>query len=521
MLDRLKRLLKPQTADFAAPPVAGEAAASLDGRDLTRGYISPNQRQMAQDRILNVESYRGLYGYDLYRDLLTDWEVFSKLQQRRLAVVAAETEVIAGGPRRVDKKAAEFIENVLAAVRWDHVSAQMHFGVFYGFAVAECVWAADGAYIVPEAIKVRDRRRFAFDGAGRLRLLTQASPFDGELMPDKKFWTFRTGADFDDEPYGVGLAHWLYWPVTFKRGGVRFWLIAAEKFGSPTAAATFPPGTSEADQARLLATLQRIQTDSAVIFPQGVEAKLLEATRAAGVDYAMLCNTMDQAIDKVILSQIAPADSTASKLNVSADEPPAWQRLTKADADLICGSFNDQVARWLTDWNFPGAAYPTVWRRTEPPADLAGRSEIERRVFDLGYRPTLQQIEDEYDGEWEPVPATAPALAAPAAIPGGVPAPDGTEPPEAPEGPNFAAAADDPLVALLADAMGKAGGAAIDPAAIRIAVKAASNRAEMEQKLLAVFQEKGTRNPQFESALALAEFAAQVLGYVDAAEEAR
>lgn len=508
MLDRLKRWLKPQTADFAAPPVAGEAAASLDGRDLTRGYISPNQRQMAQDRILNVESYRGLYGYDLYRDLLTDWEVFSKLQQRRLAVVAAETEVIAGGPRRVDKKAAEFIENVLAAVKWDHVSAQMHFGVFYGFAVAECVWAADGAYIVPEAIKVRDRRRFAFDGAGRLRLLTQASPFDGELMPDKKFWTFRTGADFDDEPYGVGLAHWLYWPVTFKRGGVRFWLIAAEKFGSPTASATFPPGTSEADQTRLLGTLQRIQTDSAVIFPQGVEAKLLEAARTAGLDYAVLCGAMDQAIDKVILSQLAAADSTAAKLNVSSDEPPAWQRLIKADADLLCGSFNDQVVRWLVDWNFPGAAYPQVWRRTEPPADLAARSEIERRVFDMGYRPTLEQIKNEYDGDWEPVPA------APAAPQDARPEPPDAEPPE---GPNFAAPPDDPLAGLIDDAMTKAGDP-IEPAAIAEAVKGASSRSDLEARLLALFRD--SQRPEFRETLALAEFAAQVLGYVDAQDEA-
>jgi len=103
---------------------------------------------------------------------------------------------------------------------------------------------------------------------------------------------------------------------------------------------------------------------------------------------------------------------TANKLNVSAAEPPAWQRLIKSDADLLCESFNQGPARWLTEWNFPGAALPRVYRRTEPSDDLAQRSAIERRLFDLGYRPTLQQIKDEYDGEWEAVPAMEPAQTA-------------------------------------------------------------------------------------------------------------
>lgn len=121
---------------------------------------------------------------------------------------------------------------------------------------------------------------------------------------------------------------------------------------------------------------------------------------------------MDQAIHRVVLSQLAAADSTANKLNVSNDDPATWQRLIKADADLECESFNATVVRWLCDWNFPGAAYPQVWRRTEPGADLAQRSEIEERIYKVGYRPTLAQIQNEYDGEWEPVPAPVPALPA-------------------------------------------------------------------------------------------------------------
>lgn len=383
-----------------------EIASTADGRDITRGYVRPDLRLSPQDTILNTATYRNLAGYDLFQDLLTDWTVFSALQQRRLAMVAAETEVIPGGDRRPDKNAAAFIEQLLRHIDWDGISARMHFGIYYGLGVAECLWTTDGAQIIPEAIKVRDRRRFCYDGAMRLRLMTATNAQPGELLPERKFWAFQTGADHDDDPYGIGLAHWLYWPVTFKRASIKFRLIAAEKFGSPTATGFFPLGTSKEDQDKLLVTLSKIRTEAGLVLPDGMRIELLEAQRA-GSDYEELCRYLDQAINRVILSQLAATDSTASKLNVSSEEPATWQRLIKADADLICESFNQTVVRWLCDWNFPGAAYPQIWRRTEPGNDLAQRSEIEERIYKVGYRPTLAQVQNEYDGEWEPVPVTA------------------------------------------------------------------------------------------------------------------
>ena len=67
-----------------------------------------------------------------------------------------------------------------------------------------------------------------------------------DLMPDRKFWTISTGAEHSDEPYGVGLARSLYWPVWFKRNNVQFWLIFLEKFGMPTVAALVNAGTLKA-----------------------------------------------------------------------------------------------------------------------------------------------------------------------------------------------------------------------------------------------------------------------------------
>ncbi len=390
---------------FAAPaPERREIATPLEGRDITRGWLQALDRLEPQDAIL---TQHGGGAYDLYQTVLDDWQVRSTWAQRQLALTACEWTVEPGGSKRADKKAADHLREVLLHIGWDRVNHAMHYGVFYGFAVAECLWAKDGAQITLEALKVRDRRRFAFLANGELRLLTLQDAWKGEALPDKKFWSFQTGADHSDEPYGLGLAHTLYWPVRFKKGGVKFWLIAAEKYGSPTVAGWFPPGTSSGDQSKLLAALQRIQTDAALILPEGMRTELLEAKRSSTLDYERLCVYLDQAVAKIVLGQVMTSEAVGGQYKAEVQNE-VRRELIKADADLICESFNRSVARWLTDWNQPGAAYPRVYRQTEPQEDLNRRAEREQRLFTLGYRPTLQTVIDTYGGDWEAVAAPEP-----------------------------------------------------------------------------------------------------------------
>ena len=60
--------------------------------------------------------------------------------------------------------------------------------------------------------------------------------------------------------------------------------------------------------------------------------------------------------------------------------------LVKADADLVCESFNRQVVPQLMAWNFPGAALPRV-ARDEENEDLSARSERDDRINKWGFKP--------------------------------------------------------------------------------------------------------------------------------------
>jgi phage gp29-like protein len=394
----------------------GEFAETSGGRDITRGFINEELLQ-AQDPLLLLKGG----DYRAYEQVRSDDQVKAVLEQRRLAVVSCEWEVLPGGTSAQDKMAAEFLTEQLKNIRWDAVTDRMLNGVFYGFGVAECLYARDGARVVLDNVKVRKQRRFRFDARGRLKLLTMQSPL-GELVPERKFWTFATGADNDDEPYGLGLAHWLYWPVYFKRNGIKFWLMFLEKLGGPTAIGKYPSGAGPDEKKKLLTALASIQTDSAIIIPEGMTAELLEATRSATPDYATLLDKMNAAISKVVVGQTMTTDdgSSQSQAEVHMD---VRQDLVKADADLINESFNMGPARWLTEWNFPGAKVPSVWRRIEDEPDLKPQAERDKLIYDMGFKPTLAYINETYGGDWvedkspRPVAGALPPGAAPT-VPG-------------------------------------------------------------------------------------------------------
>jgi phage gp29-like protein len=404
------------------PELGRQIATTGDGIDITRGFTGP--LLTPYDSVLRN---RGGHDLVIYEQVLSDPEVKATFGQRQLAVTQCEWQVDAGGDKRIDRQAAEFLRGELNAIGWDNVTTKMLYGVFYGYAVAEIVYAPKGGRIGMQAVKVRNRRRFRYTPEGELRLLTPTSMTAGIPAEAPYFWQFQTGADNDDEPYGLGLAHWLYWPVLFKRNGLKFWLIFLEKFGMPTAVGKYDPDASDAERAQLLAATRAIQTDSGIICPKGMDLELIEAARSGTVDYKTLHDAMDATIQKVVMGQTASTQGTSGRLGNDDLQAEVRSDIIKADADLVCESFNTGPARWLTEWNFPGAALPRVYRVTAESEDLNTLAERDERIARIGFRPTLARIEETYGEGYEPASpiGAAPGLGdPPAAFAAALPTPD-------------------------------------------------------------------------------------------------
>ncbi|NVJ90867.1 MAG: DUF935 family protein [Methylocystaceae bacterium] len=355
-----------------------------------------------------------------WHNLLRDHQVSSAWQQRQDGVISVDWEVIAGSEDSRDVAAAEFLKDQLTKIAFDQVTRKMHYAQMFGFAIAECLWAMEDSKVVLEAIKVRAQDRFSFKN-GELLFTGGANP-TGEPLAQNKMWYYSIPGASDDVPHGASLGWKLYWPVFLKENGAKFWAVALEKFGMPTAKGTHPSTATAEEINNLIQALMSIHSQSAVAFPDGFEAELMQAVRSSGGDYEKFQDYWDKAVSKIILSQTMTTDDGSSQSQANVHER-VGDSVIQADADLICDSFNRGPVVWLTQWNFPGAKPPQVWRRISQAEDLGKRAERDKTISEAtGKKLSQRYAEETYDIELddtntqEAPPATASSFADPGTI---------------------------------------------------------------------------------------------------------
>jgi phage gp29-like protein len=381
-------------------------ATTHDGRDITKPYVG-ELHEFNDRRLL------GAVDWGEYDRILLDDQVKSCLTQRIGAVVSREWDVLPGDaedPRSV--AAGDALKANLEDIGWDRVTEKMLYTPFYGFGVAELMWGLrpDGLIgFVPagrtRAIHVRHARRFRQDKDGRLRLITTTN-MTGEILPERKFWEVTVGATDDDQPYGRGLAEWLYWPCLFKRNGIRFWNTFLDKFSVPTAKGTYRPGTPEQDIQRLLSALSSIANDTGFVIPEGMAVELLHVA-TTGIDFEKLPAFMDAAIAKIILGQTMTNTAGPTGLGSGLADVQAGVKLEviTSDADLLTDSFSSGPARWWTDLNFGAdVAAPRVVRLVEEEEDTKTIAEADKAIMSLGYVRTDESFRDTYGDGFERKP---------------------------------------------------------------------------------------------------------------------
>lgn len=381
-----------------------EIAHIKDGKDWTRGWVSNFQGWLpTTDRLLELKSGGDL---KLYEQVAQDDQVKSCLQQRFRALISHDWEVIPAGEKRQDRQIAEFVTTQLKKLRWDDTVEKMLWGIFYGYSIAEIIWEKQADKIGIKTIKVRDQRRFHFDEDFKPRLRTASQPL-GEILPDQKFWHFSCGHHHDDEPYGRGLAHWLYWLVFFKKNDIRWWVRFLELYAQPARKGKYPAAATNEEKNVLWGALAAFGVDGRMMIPEGLDVELVEASRSGTADYEALLKQINEAIAKIILSQTMTTDS-GSSLSQAQVHQDVGESVIMADADLICASFNTSVVKWLVDFNFPGIdVYPRFAYKLDSAPDLKALADRDKVLSDMGFPPTEEYVVSTYGKGFQQDPALA------------------------------------------------------------------------------------------------------------------
>ena len=388
----------------APPELHSEAASRLkDPHEQTfMGVLRTNDSVLVE---------QGMGNYSIYRRLKLDGKVFDGLQKRTLALVGYEW-MIEPVSKTKDSKDAALLTEALKRCNFDQVCKDLLESLLMGMAVVEIVWTVRDGWVVPERIIKRKTSRFVFVQTDEhkppeLRLLTKNNMVVGEALPERKFIVRRVNAE-DDNPYGNGLGAQSYWPVFFKRKGIVAWNKLIDRFGTPTAHGKHPRDATPKEKSTLMDALRAMSNDGALITPEGMEVALLESKLTGSISaHNDLCRYMDEWLDAVWLGKETSDGSGGAQAAAAKERSDIRLALTKGDADLLSGTLNETLLKWICEYN--GWEPCHVYRQIKEETDIKVESETDKNVSEMGFELSEDGVRAKYGEYWSKKAAPEPA----------------------------------------------------------------------------------------------------------------
>lgn len=345
----------------------------------------PNPDTILQKNGGNIKVYREMV--DAHLDAV---------KNKRFASITSRAWTIDGS--KGDAKKAQFIEEYLWNIDLRNTISQMLEAIGFGFAVHEIVWNAVqteiGVLILPTAIKDRKQEWFKFGNDGEL--LLQKKDSTREQMPDRKFLVTRNRPTVTN-PYGNAVYSRCFWPLAFKKGGLKFWMLFVEKYGIPKAIGKVPPTATEKEQQDFLKMLVGLVRDAVAVIPQTGSVELLE-TRLSGTNpHAEIIAWADKAMSKAWLGETLTTEQTSAggTQAMATVHNDVRADLALDDAAMIESSIN-QLIRWIYEINWPNEK-EIPWMNIILPEDLQeARLNRDLKLTQLGVKFNAQYITDVY-----------------------------------------------------------------------------------------------------------------------------
>ncbi|MDR1709988.1 MAG: DUF935 domain-containing protein [Candidatus Accumulibacter sp.] len=309
----------------------------------------------------------------VYRELRADAHVGGCIRRRKAAVKALERGLDRG---KAKSRVARGIEAMLADLDLGRIITEMLDAVLYGYQPMEVIWAKAGSFIVPAAVMGKPPEWFVYDDDNRLRLRTKNAPIYGEETPPMKFIVPRQDPSYDN-PYGFPDLSMVFWPTTFKKGGLKFWVQFAEKYGAPWVIGKHPRGTNDAETDKLLDALEKMVQDAVAVIPDDSSVDILEAGNGANNTevYARLLTFCRSEVSIALLgqNQTTEADSTRASAQAGLE---VTKDIRDGDKAIVCEAINELI-RWMCELNFGAAECPVfdMWQQEEVDKVLAERDE--------------------------------------------------------------------------------------------------------------------------------------------------
>lgn len=353
--------------------------AFAEGDPITGGHIATSAvTELARlgDLLPNPDPVLKSQGQDIevYSSLLTDSHVGAVVDKLVDGVCEMEYEVDRG---RAKSRTARFMSDWLRDFDMRTFTEDVINARLMGYQPIEVIWEHMGNLLMPDEVVAKPQKWFGFSRSGELLLRTLRAP-QGEPVPERNFLVPRYKKTYTN-PYGFPVLSRAFWWVTFKRGGVRFYLNFIEKFGTPKVKFLVPANTDLNRRRELLRVGRQLIQDAVAVLNDNERAEIMEPAgkSASGALYTDLLNFCNTEISKGITSetlttQLGDTGSYAAS-NTHAEILATARR---SCARLVTTEMN-KLFRYIQDTNFGSGDRPqfVMYEQNDVDMPLAERDK--------------------------------------------------------------------------------------------------------------------------------------------------
>ena len=351
----------------------GEPSKSLSDQIATRGrsidFYGLGMYLPNPDPVLKA------LGKDIkvYRELRADAHVGGCIRRRKAAVKALEWGL---DRDKAKSRVAKSIESIFADLDLSRIITEMLDAVLYGYQPMEVIWGKVGGYLVPVDVVGKPADWFLYSPENELRFRSRQALLQGEELPPRKFLVPRQDPSYHN-PYGFADLSMCFWPTTFKKGGLKFWVQFTEKYGAPWVIGKHPRSASDAETNQLLDRLEDMVQDAVAVIPDDSSVDIKEAAGKTGSTevYERLLHFCRSEVSIALLGQNQTTEANANRASAQAGLE-VTRDIRDGDKTIVQEAFNTLI-RWVCELNFNDGARPVfeMWEQQEVDKVLAERDE--------------------------------------------------------------------------------------------------------------------------------------------------
>jgi phage gp29-like protein len=331
------------------------------------GYL-PNPDQVLRSQGKDITVYEEIEG---------DPKVTAVIEQRSTTVEDLLWEIDRG---KAKSREAKLIEKVFKDLDVRKATEDIMETPFYGYTILEIIWKQIGGYYLPVQLINRPREWFVFGyQKNELRFRSKAHSIEGEPVNMNQFLVVQYRSSYKN-PYGKPILSKCFWPVTFKRGGMKFFIMFVEKYGMPWVIGKQPRGQGEVAANQLVGILMNMVQDAVAVIPDDASVDIKEpGGKGQSADiYKYLRDACNEeialaALSETLTTQVGDKGSYAA----SKTHGDRLDRIGGKDQYMTENTFNELIKK-IYDINFTSSSRAEfiMYPEEDVDKDMADRDKV-------------------------------------------------------------------------------------------------------------------------------------------------